>query len=110
MVLTKKEKQEARALELISKATEIVISAEHTLIEAAKLIAKTKGFRKENINSFAATFASGNETVVSFNGECEMADLDLRVMWGMTKNEIIDRLMECENSDETNNILLSEKE
>lgn len=109
MTLTKKEKQEAKALELISKANELVVSAEHTLIKAAQLIAKTKGFQKDNINLFAATFASGNETVVSFNRECEMADLDLRAMWGMTKNEIIDRLMECENSEETKKILLSEK-
>ena len=109
MALTKKDKQETRALELISKANELAVSAEHTLVKAVQLIAKIKGFQKENIDLFSASFASGNETVVSFNGDCEMADLDLRVMWGMTKTEIIDRLLlECENSDETKNILLSE--
>lgn len=71
-----------------SKASELSNKADDIISELAKSIAKEKGFK--NWHLFSANFATGNETVVAFNQECEMPDLDLVSMNGMTREEIIE--------------------
>ena len=73
----------------LSKANELQEKAHDIISNLAKQIGKEKGFK--NWKLFSADFATGNETIVSFNFECEMSDLDLTEMNDMTKKEIIDK-------------------
>lgn len=65
------------------------IAAEDNLTKCVQSIAKRKGF--VNWKEFDCCFASGNETVVQFNGEFAGMDLDILTMSNMTAEEIIDR-------------------
>ena len=51
---------------------------------------REKGFPENVINDFRCDFASGTETVISFDQEGEMADLDLDLASTMTKEQIIE--------------------
>jgi hypothetical protein len=48
-----------------------------------------KGFSNEAVELFGMDFTSGTETVITFDSEGEMCDLDIREAAGMTKDEII---------------------
>lgn len=76
----------------LGKAKKAKTESEGFLDEAVRSLMKCKGFTTEQILMFEACFASGDETVITFNKECEMADLDVGVAAKMTKNEIIERL------------------
>ena len=73
----------------LSKACELNDESNDIISNLAKRIGKEKGFK--NWDLFSACFTTGRETVVSFNQECEMSDLDLVVMKGMTREEIIEK-------------------
>lgn len=88
----------------LDKAKESKRKSEGYLDEAVRSLMASKGFATEQTLVFEACFASGDETVISFNQECEMADLDVGVAAGMTKDEIIERLSRYA-SDETRKIL-----
>ena len=84
--------KKAKWLELLKKAIDYKNKSEKFLDDAVQLLAKEKGFTKDESILFDANFASGEETVVRFDGEGEFADLDISVMSTMTKEEIIKRL------------------
>lgn len=77
---------------LLKRAQEYKNKSEQLLDMAVREIAKEKGFTYEEVLLFEANFASGNETVVIYNGQGEFADLDVAIMVSMTKEEIIKRL------------------
>ena len=77
---------------LLKRAQEYKNKSEQLLDMAVREIAKEKGFTDEEVLLFEANFASGNETVVRYNGQGEFADLDVAIMADMTKEEIIKRL------------------
>lgn len=79
-------------LTLLKRAQEYKNKSEQLLDMAVKEVAKEKGFSDKEVALFSANFASGNETVVTYDGGGEFGDLDLAVMAGMTKQEIIKRL------------------
>lgn len=74
----------------LDKAIKAKIESERCLDEAVRALMACKGFTK--LSLFEACFAGGQETIISFNKECEMSDLDVGVADGMTKDEIIERL------------------
>jgi len=76
----------------LSKAYELEVKSHNIINKLVKQIGKDKGFK--NWELFSADFAKGNETVISFNYECEMSDLDLITFNDMTKEEIISRFTE----------------
>lgn len=88
----------------LGKAKESKRKSEGYLDEAVRSLMASKGFATEQTLMFEACFASGDETVISFNKECEMADLDVGVAAKMTKDEIIERLSR-DASDETIKLL-----
>ncbi len=51
-----------------------------------------KGFPPHIAVMFDCDFAGGNETIIKFNNDGEMCDLDLRIASGMTKEEIISKM------------------
>lgn len=75
--------------QLSEKAFEKKVESEKLLDKAVQTLMGEKGFSKETVSHFNACFAGGNETVISFNQEGEMADLDLTIASTMTKDEII---------------------
>ena len=82
---------------LLSKAIDYKNASERLLDQAVQELMRTKGFSEEQVALFDACFASGFETIVSFNRDGEFADLGLENYCGMTKEEIIDYLSEyCE--------------
>lgn len=84
--------KKAKWLELLKKAIDYKHKSEKYLDDAVQLLAKEKGFTREESMLFEANFASGEETVVRYDGEGEFSDLDITIMSGMTKEEIIKRL------------------
>ena len=76
---------------LLKRANAYKNKSEQLLDMAVREIAKEKGFTDEEVLLFEANFASGNETVVRYNGQGEFADLDVAIMADMTKEEIIKR-------------------
>ena len=62
------------------------------LQEAVKSLMMDQGFNNDVINLFQCNFASGAETIISFNQDGEMADLDLCEASTMTREEIIAHL------------------
>ena len=74
-----------------------------SLGKAIKSFITKKGFCKEAVELFGLDYTSGNETVITFDGEGEMCDLDITTAAGMTKDEIIENL-----SREVVRIILSE--
>lgn len=82
---------------LLSKAIEYKNESESFLDKAVKELMRTKGFSEEQVALFDACFASGTETIVTFNYDGEFNDLGLENYCSMTKEEIIDYLSEyCE--------------
>ena len=82
---------------LLSKATEYKHKSERYLNEAVQELMRTKGFSEEQVILFDACFASGYETIVTFNYDGEFNDLGLENYCTMTKDEIIDYLSKfCE--------------
>lgn len=77
---------------LLKRAQEYQNKSDKLLNMAVREVAKEKGFTDEEVLLFEADFASGNETVIKYNGNGEFADLDIAVMANMTKEEIIKRL------------------
>jgi len=74
---------------LLSKAIEYKNKSEVFLNKAVQELMRTKGFSEEQVALFNACFASGQETVVTFNCDGEMNDLGLENYCTMTKEEII---------------------
>lgn len=74
---------------LLSKAIDCKNKSENLLEEAVQELMRTKGFSDEQIALFDASFATGNETVVSFNDDGENGDFGIESYCFMTKEEII---------------------
>lgn len=66
--------------------------AEKCLTESVRFLMLDKGFSPKEVELFNAAFTSGDETVITFNEEGEMADLDIRVAASVSKDYIISRL------------------
>jgi hypothetical protein len=82
---------------LLSNAIEYKNKSESFLNKAVQELMRTKGFSEEQVALFDACFASGTETVVTFNYDGEFNDLGLENYCTMTKEEIIDYLSKyCE--------------
>ena len=79
---------------LLSKAIEYKNESEALLNKAVQELMRTKGFSEEQVALFDACFASGTETIVTFNYDGEFNDLGLENYCTMTKEEIIDYLSE----------------
>ena len=62
------------------------------LAKAVRQFMKEKGFEDDILEKFDMNFASGTETIITFNSEGEMADLDILTASLMTKEEIIEKL------------------
>ncbi len=92
----------------LDKAVEAKIESERCLDESVRSLMKLKGFTTKQVLLFEACFAGGSETVITFNKECEMADLDVGVAAKMTKDEIIERLSR-DASDKTRKLLKGEQ-
>lgn len=83
---------------LLSKAKEYKYKSEEQLDKAVRELMRTKGFSEEQVALFDACFASGTETVVTFNYDGEFNDLGLENFCTMTKEEIIEYLSKfCES-------------
>ena len=84
---------------LLSKAIEYKNESEGLLDKAVQELMRTKGFSEEQVALFDACFASGTETIVTFNHDGEFNDLGLENYCTMTKEEIIDYLSDfCQPS------------
>ena len=73
--------------------------SEDLLNKAVQEIVREKGFSEDQVLNFGASWASGSETVVSYKGCGELADLDMRFLHAMTKEEIMKRLLYGEDKD-----------
>ena len=74
---------------LLSNAIAYKNKSEGLLDDAVRELMRTKGFSEEQCQLFDACFASGSETVVTFNYDGEYADFGLENYGDMTKEEII---------------------
>ena len=82
---------------LLLKAIDYKNKSEELLDKAVQELMRTKGFSEDQVALFDACFASGSETVVTFNYDGEFNDLGLENYCTMTKEEIIDYLSKfCE--------------
>ena len=79
---------------LLKKAFEHKHKSQNYLDLAVQQLARDCGFSYEESLLFGANFAGGSETVVTYDGSSEMADLDVRFMYGMSKEDIMKRLEE----------------
>lgn len=81
----------------LSRAISYKYKSESFLNKAVQELMRTKGFSEEQVALFEACFASGKETVVTFNRDGEFNDLGLENYCTMTKEEIIEYLSKfCE--------------
>lgn len=78
--------------ELRSQACGYYHKCDGKLQEAVYYLMIEKGFSDKVAKMFRCDFTSGTETVISFEQQGEMADLDLDVASMMTREEIIERL------------------
>ena len=92
----------------LDKAIKAKTESERYLDESVRFLMACKGFTGKQLLLFEACFAGGSETVITFNKECEMTDLDVSVAAEMTKDEIIKRLSR-DASDETIKLLKEEQ-
>ena len=92
----------------LDEAIKAKIESERCLDFSVRSLMSLKGFTTEQVLLFEACFAGGQETVISFNRECEDADLDIKIAAEMTKVEIIKRLSR-DASDETIKLLRGER-
>lgn len=74
---------------LLSNAIAHKIKSESLLTKAVRELMRAKGFSEEQCQLFDACFASGSETVVTFNNDGEDNDFGLENYSGMTKEGII---------------------
>ena len=74
---------------LMRKAFSYKCQSEQYLRDAVVTLMLQKGFQKDIAELFDCDFAGGNETIVLFNGDGEMSDLDLRYVRSMSREEII---------------------
>lgn len=72
------------------KGNALLSKADGYISLAAQHLMNEKGFL--NYHLFGASFAGGGETVITFNGEGAMADLDIMVASKMSREEIIKTL------------------
>lgn len=77
---------------LLRKAFEKKCESQQLLHEAVVALMREKGFAEEIAVMFDCDFAGGNETIIKFNSDAEMCDLDLIFVSAMTKEEIISNL------------------
>jgi patatin-like phospholipase/acyl hydrolase len=89
----------------LNKAIETKVKSERFLNESVRALMACKGFTQ--LSLFEACFVGGEETVISFNRECEMANLDIKIAAKMTKDEII-KCLSRNASDETKDRLRAE--
>lgn len=82
--------------QLLNKACALQIKSEYLLSEAAKELALYVGFSSEESKLFNAIFATGGETIVTYNEVGNMSDLDLSFMETMTKQQIMEKLYKYE--------------
>lgn len=95
--------------QLSERAFQKKVESEELLDQAVQMLMRDKGFSEEAVENFSACYAGGNETVIHFCGEGEFADLDIKVAFGMTKDEIISRL-ERYLTDSSKEIMNREKQ
>ena len=73
----------------LRRAFEKKCQSQQLLREAVVMLMKEKGFDDDIAMMFDCDFAGGNETIIKFNNDGEMCDLDLVFASMMTKEEII---------------------
>ena len=84
----KEQKQEWK--QLLIKGNVYLSKGQSLIDEATKSLMREKGFK--NWEMFDACSASGGETVIRFDYEGEMANLDIMIASTMTKEQIIKNL------------------
>ena len=89
------------------KAFKNKCQSEQYLRDAVVTLMLQKGFQKNIAEMFNCDFAGGNETIVKFNNDGEMSDLDLRCVRSMSREEIISK-MERNLSDENIKLIRGE--
>ena len=99
-----------KAEKLLTKAITHKNESERLVCEAIREIAKKKGFSEETLPLFDACFASGVETVITFNGEGEMLDCSLELFDEMTKEEFIHEWLYRKDELSVNTIKILESE
>ena len=92
---------------LLREAFKKKSQSQQYLRDAVVTLMKQKGFPDDIAVMFDCDFAGGNETVIKFNNDGEMCDLDLRIVSGMNKEEIISQ-MERHLSDENKRLIHGE--
>lgn len=94
-----------RIADKLDKAIKSKVKSQALLDEIVGYIAKEKGFKNHKL--FNCNWASGSDTVVTFNFECEMSDMDLEYMVYNTREDIIQRLSKYKDnvSEETIKLL-----
>ena len=73
----------------LQKAIEHKINSETYLTKAVQELMRTKGFSENQVNLFDASFASGFETIITFNSDGEFNDRGLENYALLTKEDII---------------------
>lgn len=79
-----------RIAKAIKQANKRYLMAEHKLQEALVLILIDKHFPKDVVEDFSVSFASGEESVVSYRQEHEEEDVSLEDLNGMEPEEIME--------------------
>ena len=90
--------------QLRDKGLSLISEGEGCVDKAAQALMKDKGFK--HWDKFGATMVGGGETIITFSGYCEMADLDLEYADTMTKDQIIERLSREIDDENTLNLLI----
>lgn len=85
-------KNEKKWQNYLSEAREYDSRVSKSLTKAVQLFMKEKGFDDSVAELFDMDFASGHETVITFNNEGEFCDLDITTAKDMSKDEIIKKL------------------
>lgn len=75
------------------------IKSQQYLDQYVQDIARRKGFTEDQVLKFGACWTTGAETVVTYDGCGEFADLDAKFMDGYNKEEIMARLNRAEGRD-----------
>mgnify|MGYP007012520359 CR=1 len=91
----------------LNKAFTYKAMSEGILADLVKRIAEEKGFK--NYHLFDAVWATGGKTIVHFNTDCELSDMDICYMYTHTKQEIIERLSKSAFLNETKEKLMEEQ-
>lgn len=78
---------------LLARAFDNKLESEALLNTAVRLLVLSKGFSMEVAGCFSASFTGSNEAVIHFCDEYKFSDFGVYEAVGMTKDEIIDRLL-----------------